>query len=217
MMWVPLNDGTLVPGGSSVAKGSSMAISPRPMISASNAGVIVLVMEPISNAVPLIDRALGFRISAEIGSDRGAVFDDGRSDAGAGTVTLEALLERGTQIVFAGCHSRRLLKVLERGSEKVLSWPPAPLHDAIILSGRKTVEQARWTAGQLRVKGGGAADVTGVSGVTPTPDVPGRGPHWRRAPRPGRHHYLNAAHGVRPLRTIGALRCQPVPMLPPPG
>jgi hypothetical protein len=41
----------------------------------------------------------------------------------AGTVTLEALLERGTQIVFAGCHSRRLLKVPGRGSEKVLSWP----------------------------------------------------------------------------------------------
>jgi hypothetical protein len=49
-------------------------------------------------------------ISAEIGSGRIAVFDDGRSNAGAGTVTLEALLERGMQIVFAGCHSRRLLK-----------------------------------------------------------------------------------------------------------
>ena len=51
VMWVPLNEGTFVPGGSSFAKGSSMAISPRPIISASNAAVIVLVMEPISNAV----------------------------------------------------------------------------------------------------------------------------------------------------------------------
>jgi hypothetical protein len=97
----------------------------------------------------LIDRALGFRISAEIGSDRGTVFDDGRSDAGAGTVTLEALLECAAQLVFAGSHRRRLLKVLERGSEKVLSGPPAPLHEAIILSGRKMVEQAHWTAGSF--------------------------------------------------------------------
>ena len=68
---------------------------------------------------------------------------------GAGTVTFEARLKRGTQIVFAGCHNRRLLKMLERGSEKFL-MASAPLHDTIILSGRKTGEQARWTAGQLR-------------------------------------------------------------------
>lgn len=50
VMWVPLNEGTFTPDGSSFAKGSSMVISPRPIISASNAAVIVLVMEPISNA-----------------------------------------------------------------------------------------------------------------------------------------------------------------------
>jgi hypothetical protein len=43
------NDGTIVSGRSS--KGSSSAISPRPMNSASNAAVIVLDTEPISNAV----------------------------------------------------------------------------------------------------------------------------------------------------------------------
>jgi hypothetical protein len=64
--------------------------------------------------------------------------------------------------------------VLERGSEKVLSWPPAPLHDAIILSGRKTVEQARWTAGELRVKGGYGRQADGTAGLSPAPEIPVR-------------------------------------------
>ena len=37
--------------GGSVAKWSSMAISPRPITSMCNAAIIILVMEPISNAV----------------------------------------------------------------------------------------------------------------------------------------------------------------------
>src|SRR5260370_746923 len=47
----PSNDGTLVPGGSSLAIGSLSATSPRVMNSASSAAVIVLVTEPISKAV----------------------------------------------------------------------------------------------------------------------------------------------------------------------
>jgi len=62
------------------------------MMSASNAAVIVLVMEPTST---------------KIGSGLSAIFNGGRSDACAGPVALEALLERGTQFVFAGCHRRR--------------------------------------------------------------------------------------------------------------
>ena len=49
----PLNDGTLVPAGSSLAMGSSRVTSPRAMSSASRAAVIGLLLEPISNAVCL--------------------------------------------------------------------------------------------------------------------------------------------------------------------
>jgi hypothetical protein len=51
LIWLPLNEGTIVPGGSNLAKGSSRAISPRAMNSASNAAVMVLDTEPISKAV----------------------------------------------------------------------------------------------------------------------------------------------------------------------
>jgi len=47
----PPYDGTLVPGGSSLAIGSVSAISSRATKSASSAAVIVLVTEPISNAL----------------------------------------------------------------------------------------------------------------------------------------------------------------------
>jgi hypothetical protein len=47
----PLKEGTLVPGGRSFASESPSAISPRAIISARRAAVIVLVTEPISNAM----------------------------------------------------------------------------------------------------------------------------------------------------------------------
>ena len=84
VMWVPLNEATFVPGGSSFAKGSSMAISPPPDNLGEQCSGHRLGDGADFECCALIDRALGFRISAEIGSGRGAVFDDGRSDAGAG-------------------------------------------------------------------------------------------------------------------------------------
>lgn len=102
VMWVPLNEGTFVSGGSSFAKGSAMAISPHPILREQCRGHR-LGDGADFECCALIDRAIRFRISAEIGLGRGAVFDDGCSDAGAGPVALEALHERGTQIVFAGC------------------------------------------------------------------------------------------------------------------
>ena len=51
VIWRPLNDGTVVPAGNSLAIGSLSVTSPRAINSARRAAVIVLVTEPISKAV----------------------------------------------------------------------------------------------------------------------------------------------------------------------
>ena len=97
-MWVPLNEGTFVPGGSSFGKGVVDGDFAPPDNLGEQCSGHRLGDGADFEGCALIDRALGFRISSEIGSGRGAVFDDGRSDAGAGTVTLEALLEADVEI-----------------------------------------------------------------------------------------------------------------------
>ena len=110
VIWRPLNDGTLVPGGSSLAMGSIECNFAARDEFGEQCGRHRLGDGADFERRVLIVGALRFRIRAEIGACGGAAVDHRCRNASAGAIVLEALLECRAQIAIAhgrGRHCRK--------------------------------------------------------------------------------------------------------------